>query len=180
MTPFVRNLAHAASRTSDGASRSCSLGSRCSDRAFDGSPGYPAAGFHQRWISLGAAMKDDVRSILPKAILDQFPSPGLSDWSTDDAWGASRINFDGWRYVGFPLPGNYPGEGYPWPANCNWRSDKDGRVHYPLTLRKLVIELPEKVLHLTTWAPPPRSEVFLSDLVVAQGDNVMLKNKTPE
>ena len=55
----------------------------------------------------------------------------------DDAFGISRINFDGWRYLGFPLPGNYPGEGFGWPANSQWKSDKENVVHYPLTLTKL-------------------------------------------
>ena len=76
--------------------------------------------------------------------------------------------------VGFPLPGNYPGEGYHWPANSNWRSDKDGKVHYPLTLRKLIVELPQKVLHVKSWAPPPRAEIYLSDLTVAQGAGIAI------
>jgi hypothetical protein len=129
----------------------------------------------QRWISIGAPAKDDPATVLPKWILDKFPSPAVSDWSTDDAWGLSRINFDGWRYVAFPLPGNYPGEGYAWPGNCNWRWDKDGKVRYPLTLRKLAVELNEKVLHARTFAPPARPEVYLKDLTVAEGDTVLLK-----
>ncbi|MGB2819697.1 MAG: hypothetical protein WBF17_01850, partial [Phycisphaerae bacterium] len=129
----------------------------------------------QRWISIGAQAKDDPASLLPKEILDRFRSPGVSDWNTDDARGLSRINFDGWRYVGVPLPGNYPGEHYPWPANSQWRCDKDGVVHYPLTLRKLVVVLPEKVLHLRTWAPPPRPEIYLGELFAGQGDTAKLK-----
>ena len=129
----------------------------------------------QRWVSIGAPAKDDPATILPKWILDQFPSPTLSDWSTDDPWGVSRINFDGWRYVGFPMPGNYPGEGYAWPANSNWRWDKDGKVHYPLTLKKLVVELNEKVLQVKTFAPVARPEIYLKDLQVAEGDTVKVK-----
>jgi len=53
----------------------------------------------------------------------------IKDWNTEDAWGISRINFDGWRYVGFPLPGNYPGEHYGWAANSQWRGDKDRSCH---------------------------------------------------
>ena len=134
----------------------------------------------QRWISIGAQAKDDPAALLPKEIIDRFPSPGVSDWNTDDAWGLSRINFDGWRYVGVPLPGNYPGEEYPWPANSQWRCDKDGIVHYPLTLRKLVVVLPEKVLHLRIWAPPPRPEIYLGELFAGQGDTVRLKNSVAE
>lgn len=83
-----------------------------------------------------------------------------NDWNTGDVFGWSRINFDGWRWLAFPLPGNYPGEKHPWPANSQWRWDKDGVVHYPLTFKRLVIELPEKVLHAKTFAPPPRPEIY--------------------
>ena len=36
-------------------------------------------------------------------------------------------------------------------------------------------ELNEDVLHLRTFAPVPRPEIFLKDLVVAQGDTVRVK-----
>jgi hypothetical protein len=134
----------------------------------------------QRWISLGAQAKLDPQEFLSKDVLARFPSPGISDWNTEDAWGLSRINFDGWRYVAFPLPGNYPGEHYGWPANSQWRWDKDGVVRYPLTLKKLVVELNEKVLHLTTFTPPPRPAIYLKDLLVGQGDTVLLKRTVGE
>ena len=134
----------------------------------------------QRWISIGAQAKEDPAAILPKWILDQFPSPGVSDWNTDDPWGVSRINLDGWRYVAFPLPGNYPGEGYAWPGKSNWRWNKDGKVHYPLTLKKLVVELNEKVLHVKTFAPVARQEICLDDLLVAEGDTVKVKQSVRE
>ena len=129
----------------------------------------------QRWISIGAQSKIDPGTILPKDVLARFRSPGVSDWNTEDAWASSRINFDGWRYVAFPLPGNYPGEHYGWPANSQWRWDKDGVVHYPFTLRRLVVELNEKVLHLRTFAPVPRPEIYLKDLIATQGDTVRVK-----
>jgi hypothetical protein len=125
----------------------------------------------QRWISIGAQQDVPaswVEAWVPKELLKLFPKPGLSDWNTEDVYGQSRINFDGWRYLSFPLPGNYPGEGYGWPANSQWRSDKDGVVHYPLTFRKLVVELPEKVLHVKTFAPPARPAIYLKDLTVAE------------
>ena len=103
----------------------------------------------QRWISLGAEQQGVPRKwledLVPKDQLLKWSKPGVNDWNTGDVFGRSRINFDGWRYLSFPLPGNYVGEKYPWPANSQWRWDKDGVVHYPLTLRRLIIELPEKV-----------------------------------
>lgn len=126
----------------------------------------------ERWISLGAAANEEpapwLTDWMPREMQGQMTGEKLqaSDWSTDDAYGISRINFDGWRYVGFPLPGNYEGEHHPWPANSNWRWDADGIVDYPLTLKKLVIELPQKVLHVQSWAPAPRAEIYLKKLVV--------------
>ncbi len=138
----------------------------------------------QRWISLGAQQGGEtnrwLEDMVPKEMLAKFPTPGLSDWNTEDVFGLSRINFDGWRWVAFPLPGNYPGEHYPWPANSQWRWDKDGVVHYPLTFRKLIVELPEKVLHLRDWGKVRRPAIYLRDLTVGQGDTVRLKHTAGE
>jgi hypothetical protein len=90
----------------------------------------------------------------------------VSDWNTNDAWQRSRINFEGWSYVRFPLPGNYEGEGYHWPGNCNWRRTGDGVVKYPLSFKRLIVELPEKYLHLNRLLTAPRPEIYLKDLQV--------------
>jgi hypothetical protein len=126
----------------------------------------------QRWVSLGAQQRGENRwleDMVPKELLAKAPPLGLSDWNTEDVFGRSRINFDGWRYVAFPLPGNYPGERYPWPANSQWRWDKDGVVQYPLTFRKLIVELPEKVLHVRDFAAPKRAEIYLRNLTAGYG-----------
>ena len=129
----------------------------------------------QRWISIGAEADGEpnrwVLDWLPENILRQVGRPAQCDWNTDDVYGLSRINFDGWRYVGFPLPGNYPHEYHPWPANSQWRCSSDGVVHYPLALRKLIVELPKKVLHVRTWAPVARPSIQLRDLVVAEAQH---------
>lgn len=126
----------------------------------------------ERWISLGAAASEEpapwLTDWMPREMQSQLSNekPQASDWNTDDPYGISRINFDGWRYVGFPLPGNYVGEHHPWPANSYWRWDGDGVVDYPLTLKKIVIELPQKVLHVKSWAPAPRAEIYINQLIV--------------
>ena len=45
---------------------------------------------------------------------------------------------------------------------------------------KLGIELPEKVLHVKTFSPAPRPEIYLKDLTVGQGDTAMLKTTVGE
>lgn len=125
----------------------------------------------QRWISIGAEQGGtpnqwmaDWLSKEEFAKLNQ-KSMNLSDWNSDDAWGRSVINHEGWRFVRFPMPGQYPGEGYHWPKNSQWRWSGDGVVHYPLKFTKLVITMPEKVLYLTQYIPPPRYEIYLKDLM---------------
>jgi hypothetical protein len=128
----------------------------------------------QGWISIGAEQpgvpRKWVEDLVPPDMRAKWAKPAINDSNTDDVLGLSRINFDGWRWLAFPLPGNYPGEQHPWPANSQWRWDKDGVVHYPLTFRRLIVELPEKVLHVKTFAPPPRPEIYLKDLGVGQDE----------
>jgi len=138
----------------------------------------------QRWISLGAQQAKEgnvwLEDAIPKDMLAKFPTPGISDWNTEDPWGLGRINFDGWRWVALPLPGNYPGEAFPWPSGSQWRWDKDGKVHYPLKLTRLIVELPEKVLYLTEFTPVTQPEIYLSELSLGEGDTVRLKTGARE
>jgi hypothetical protein len=124
----------------------------------------------ERWISLGAPATGEptrwMEDWMGPEELQTMKSLSVSDWNTNDPWQRSRINFEGWRFVRFPLPGNYPGEGYHWPYSSQWRHTADGVVQYPLKFRRLILELPEKVLYLTELVPPPRPEIYLKDLLV--------------
>jgi hypothetical protein len=127
----------------------------------------------QRWVSIGAAAKgasEWMGDWLTPDLLKNYKPGKIADFNTDDPFGLSRINFDGWRYLGFPLPGQYPGEGYHWPANSQWFSDGDGIVHYPIELEKLIVEIPEKTLHLTRYAAVARPEIYLRNLVSVERD----------
>ena len=127
----------------------------------------------QRWVSIGAAAKgasEWMGDWLTPDLLKNYKPGKIADFNTDDPFGLSRINFDGWRYLGFPLPGQYPGEGYHWPANSQWFSDGDGIVHYPLLLEKLIVEIPEKTLHLNRYAAVARPEIYLRNLVSVERD----------
>jgi len=127
----------------------------------------------QRWVSIGAAAKgasEWMGDWLTPDLLKNYKPGKIADFNTDDPFGLSRINFDGWRYLGFPLPGQYPGEGYHWPANSQWFSDGDGVVHYPLLIEKLIVEIPEKTLHLNRYAAVARPEIYLRNLVSVERD----------
>ena len=103
-------------------------------------------------------------------------SASVSDWNSNDVWGRSVINFAGWNLLKFPLPGNYPGEGYHWPYTSQWRCVKaDGArgdyiVHYPLTLTKLIATARSKALYGTQVVPVRRPEIYLQDMGVFHGD----------
>lgn len=124
----------------------------------------------QRWISIGAEQAGEptrwMQDWLGKEEFDKLKSANLADWNTDDPWQRSAINFEGWRYLEFPLPGNYPGEGFHWPYSSQWRFSGDGVVKYPLTFKKLIVTMPEKIVHLTDYVAVPRKDIYLRDLTV--------------
>ena len=132
----------------------------------------------QRWVSIGAeqtgAPNDWMADWMsPEQFAKLRPTGGINDWNSDDGWGRSTINFEGWRYLKFPLPGNYPGEGYHWPMSGQWRCVKksgepgDGVVHYPLKFTKLAVTFPSFILYGPEERQPARPEIYLKDLMVS-------------
>ncbi len=123
----------------------------------------------QRWTSIGAEAQMPPPPWLADTMsADAFKalkSSNVSDWNTDDAWGVSHVNFEGWRYLRFPLPGNYPGEGYHWPYSSQWRFSGDGVVKYPLKFKKLIVTIPEKILYVKDYISVPRQEIYFKDLL---------------
>lgn len=122
----------------------------------------------QRWTSIGAPMPDAPfvwdHASLSTQQRETIKAVGINDWNSDDVFGISRINHDGWRQMTFDLPGHYPGEGYGRPMNSQWRHDGDGKVHLPLKLRQIIVELPPRTLTLTRFEPPLRPWIELRDL----------------
>lgn len=135
----------------------------------------------QRWISIGAEAAGEPNQWMADWLgPEEFAKlqvaggkSGICDWNSDDAWGRSVINHEGWRFVRFPLPGQYPGEGYHWPTNSQWRADggpevSRGKVTYPLRLTGLAITAIKQVLFLTGKIDPPRPGFTIRDLTVTQ------------
>lgn len=122
----------------------------------------------QRWNSIGAAMKGEttrwMADWMSEKELAAMKQVNAADWNTNDPWQRSRINFEGWRYLKFPLPGQYDGEGYHWPANSQWKSTGDGIVKHPLKFTKLIVEMPEKVLYLNKMITVLRPAIYLKGL----------------
>lgn len=127
----------------------------------------------QRWISLGAeqagAPNPWLADWMSAEAFAALETANLSDWNSNDAWGRSYFNHDGWRFVTMVAPGQYPGDGYHWPRNSQWRwtgGAGDGKVHYPLKLRKLVVTAPQQVLFLSDMIDAPDTTVHLDALTV--------------
>ena len=129
----------------------------------------------QRWIAIGSEMSGTpnpwMADWMPKEEFEKLQGSGgagVSDWNSNDAWGRSRINFEGWRYLRFPLPGNCGknADGYHWPRTSQWRFSKEPKVAYPLTFKKFIVTLPEKTLYLDRYEPVEEQEIYLSELQV--------------
>ncbi len=124
----------------------------------------------QTWTSIGAAQSGDLphwmNDWMSKEDIERMGDLQIGDWNTNDCWQRSRINFEGWRYLRFPMPGNYPGEGYHWPYSSQWRHTGDGIVHYPIKFTRLIVETPQKVLRMKEFKPVARPEIYLMDLMV--------------
>ncbi len=102
----------------------------------------------EEWTHLGAALH------------------GRADWNTNDTESTSFVNFDGWRYMGIDLPGEYPVERYQWPRKCNWRSTGgDGLVDHPLRLKGFYVQLREKLVYVDEMVPAASRHLLLDDLM---------------
>lgn len=79
-----------------------------------------------------------------------WTSAGSKDaWSCDDTFAWSFVNFEGWRYLSFPLPGNTPYDAAREPGTLWWGSrGGDGTVTLPLTLEKIFVEANNETLYL--------------------------------
>ena len=102
----------------------------------------------EEWVQLGAELN------------------GRADWNTNDSESTSFVNFDGWRYMGIDLPGEYPFERYQWPRKCNWRATGgNGLVDYPLRLKGFFVQLREKLVYVDGMVPAQSRHLLLDDLM---------------
>jgi hypothetical protein len=88
------------------------------------------------------------------------------DWNCDDTHGWSYVNFDGWRYLRFPLPGTTT-----WDASrdleTTWWGSRggDGIVDLPLTLEKIYVETRNEVPWLGEMKAIQNRSYKLSNLI---------------
>ena len=87
------------------------------------------------------------------------------------------MNFDGWRYVRFPLPGTHPYDSARELETTWWGSSGgDGVVDLPLTLEKIIVEARNEVPWLGEMKTVPVRSYKLSQLVAEYASE---ENATP-
>ncbi len=87
-------------------------------------------------------------------------------WSVGDWRCRTFINFDGWNYLSEPLPFKYE-SGFYGPPQSEWTcTGGDGVVDYPIRFTRLVVELRDRVVHMTDPIEVPDNRVCLRDLSV--------------
>lgn len=88
------------------------------------------------------------------------------DWNCDDTHAWSSVNFEGWRYLRFPLPGTAPWDNSRELETTWWGSrGGDGIVDLPLSVEKIVLEARNEVPVLGAMTTVPERSYKLSQLV---------------
>jgi hypothetical protein len=95
-------------------------------------------------------------------------------WNCDDIHSWSYFNFDGWRYLEFPLPNHLPGDQYREKDTVWWNHDQDGIVDLPVKLRRIIIEHRTHHIYVTDCLAIPDRSVQLDDLVAVYDDPLMM------
>jgi hypothetical protein len=95
-----------------------------------------------------------------------FQSIGTKNaWNCDDTHSWSYFNFDGWRYMEFPLPGNLPGDNYREKDSVWWNCSAEGIVDLPVKLTRLMVETRTHQIYVNDLLPILDSAVEMDDLV---------------
>jgi len=88
-----------------------------------------------------------------------------NEWNCDDVHSWSYFNFDGWRYLEFPLPGHLPGDNYREKDTVWWNNSAEGIVDLPVTLTRIIIEMRTHNIYVDELLPVADRSVQLDELV---------------
>jgi len=108
-----------------------------------------------------------------------FQSIGTKeDWNCDDTHSWSYFNFDGWRYMEFPLPSHSPGDNYREKDTPYWSHSADGIVDLPIKLNKFIIEMQSHQIYVDEMLPVENLTIELDDLMAVYESQEM-KSEVP-
>jgi len=95
----------------------------------------------------------------------------------------SYVNFDGWRYVEFPLPSNSPGDDFREKDSNWWRGHSAGEkgvVALPLRLSKIIFEMPTHQIYVDEALPCKSLTIEVDDLMAVYESAEMMTNEPVE
>ena len=97
------------------------------------------------------------------------------NWNCNDGHQWSFFNFDGWRYVEFPLPGSLPYDDYREFDSVWWGSPEgDGIVDLPVSLTKVIVEHRTHNIYVDEMVASTGLWVELDDLTAVYDDAPMM------
>lgn len=95
-----------------------------------------------------------------------WQSIGTKDeWNCDDVHSWSSFNFDGWRYLEFPLPNHLPGDNYREKDTVWWNHSAEGVVDLPVKLTRVVLEMRTHNVYVNELLPVADRSVQLDNLM---------------
>jgi hypothetical protein len=104
-----------------------------------------------------------------------FQSVGTKDsWNCDDVHSWSYFNFDGWRYMEFPLPSHSPGDNYREKDAVWWNASGEGIVDLPLKLTRVFVEMQSHQIYVDELLPVSNRVVELDDIVAVYDSEAMM------
>jgi len=100
--------------------------------------------------------------------------------ATDDTHSWSYFNFDGWRYMEFPLPATSPGDNFKEKDHLWWNPGADGIVDLPLKLTRIIVEMQTHQIYVNEVLPCEGLAVELDDLMAVYDSPEMMTSKPVE
>lgn len=106
--------------------------------------------------------------VLKDAKGERFISVGRKDvYNCDDTKNESSFSFSGRRMVRMELPATLEWDGFRMPGYVWWGAyDGDGRVDYPLSVDKVIVERRAQAMYVNAIVDAPRKPVLLGGLYV--------------
>ena len=95
------------------------------------------------------------------------------EFNCDDIHSWSNLNFDGWKYTEFPLPGNLPGDDYREKDSVWWNHTEQKPVKLPLKLTRIIVEMPKNIIYINEMLPVENQGVELDELVAVYDSEEM-------
>lgn len=104
-----------------------------------------------------------------------FQSVGTKDdWNCDDVHSWAYMNFDGWRYVEFPLPSHSPGDQYREKDMVWWNHSAEEHVDLPLNLTRIMVEMQSHQIYVNEMLPVENKTIEVDDLIAVYESEEMM------